>query len=523
MSSSAKQYDVVVAGGGHNGLVAAAYLARSGLSVLVLERLGHVGGAAVSAQAFAGHDARLSRYSYLVSLMPEQLIQDLDLDISLASRTTASYTPTLRDGKPTGLLIERPEGPDTAASFEALTGGTTEYDAWQAFYSDVSDLARVVAPSLLSPLQTEREVRDQVEPRVWDDLVSNPLGAAIEKRFTDDTVRGVVGTDALIGTFASLHDPSLIQNRCFLYHLIGNQTGEWRVPIGGMGALTGALAATASSAGAEVITSAGVSSIQGGDDGADVTWHDGSRTHTVTAGFVLANVAPWVLRILMGDSEDAATKPEGAQLKINFLLNRLPRLKSGIDPAVAFAGTVHLGEDYTQLEAAYADAAAGRVPSVMPGEVYCHSLSDPSILGSADDGTHTLTCFGLHTPASLFEQDPQETKRLAVSRALASLNEHLVEPIETCVATDATGAPCIEAKIPQDLEADLAMPGGHIFHGDLDWPWAPNRALLDTPARQWGVQTDYPSILVCGSGARRGGFVSGIGGHNAAQAVLALR
>jgi phytoene dehydrogenase-like protein len=523
VSSSAKQYDVVVAGGGHNGLVAAAYLARSGLSVLVLERLGQVGGAAVSATPFAGHETRLSRYSYLVSLMPGQLIADLDLDVSFAARTTASYTPTLRDGKPGGLLVERPEGPDTAASFESLTGSTAEYDAWREFYSDVSDLARVVAPSLLSPLPIERQIREQVEPRVWDDLVTSPLGAAIEKRFTDDTVRGVVGTDALIGTFASLHDPSLIQNRCFLYHLMGNGTGEWRVPIGGMGAVTDALAAAASSAGAEIITSAGVSRIDGGDDGAEVTWHDGSTTHTVSARFVLANVAPWVLRILMGESEDAATKPQGAQLKINLLLNRLPRLRSGIDPAVAFAGTLHLGEDYSQLETAYADAAAGRVPSALPGEVYCHSLSDPSILGSAGDGTQTLTYFGLHTPASLFEQDPVETKRLAVSRALASLNEHLVEPIETCVATDATGAPCIEAKIPQDVEADLAMPGGHIFHGDLDWPWAPNRALLDTPARQWGVQTDYPSILVCGSGARRGGFVSGIGGHNAAHAVLALR
>ena len=242
---------------------------------------------------------------------------------------------------------------------------------------------------------------------MWDDLVSNPLGATIEKRFTDDTVRGVVGTDALIGTFASLHDPSLIQNRCFLYHLIGNQTGEWRVPVGGMGAVTGALAAAASSAGAEVITSAGVSNIDAGDDGAEVTWHDGTSTNTVSARFVLANVAPWVLRILMGEPEDAATKPQGAQIKINFLLNRLPRLKSGIDPAVAFAGTLHLGEDYTQLEAAYADAAAGRMPSVMPGEVYCHSLNDPSILGAAVEGTHTLTYFGLHTPASLFEQDPR--------------------------------------------------------------------------------------------------------------------
>ena len=76
-------------------------------------------------------------------------------------------------------------------------------------------------------------------------------------------------------------------------------------------------------------------------------------------------------------------------------------------------------------------------------------------------------------------------------------------------------------KIPQDVERDLAMPGGHIFHGDLDWPWAPNRALLDTPAQRWGVQTDLDVVLLCGAGARRGGAVSGLGGHNAAQAVLA--
>ena len=85
------------------------------------------------------------------------------------------------------------------------------------------------------------------------------------------------------------------------------------------------------------------------------------------------------------------------------------------------------------------------------------------------------------------------------------------------------GTPCIEAKIPQDVEADLAMPGGHIFHGDLSWPWASNREALDTPAQQWGVATEIDAVLLCGSGARRGGAVSGLGGHNAAQAVLAMR
>ena len=521
---STSRYDVVIVGAGHNGLTAAAYLARAGLSVLVLERLDHVGGAAVSAQAFPGRAARLSRYSYLVSLMPDRLVADLGLDIALASRSTASYTPYVRDGVDGGLLVERPEGKRTRKSFRALTGGDDEYAAWKAFYEEVGTLAAAVAPTLLDPLPRERDIRAAVASQVWTDLVETPLGVTLEKRFADDTVRGVVATDGLIGTFASLRDESLIQNRCFLYHLIGNGSGEWRVPIGGMGAVTGALAAAAAAAVAEIVTDAGVHAIRAGDDEAEVVWDGPSGRQTTTARFVLANVAPWVLRILMGEPEDPATKPMGAQLKINFLLDRLPRLRSGADPAVAFAGTLHLAEDYSQLERAYAAAAAGRVPDPMPGEVYCHSLTDPSILGpDAEAGRHTLTYFGLHTPASLFAADPATAKAEAVARAIASLDAVLEDPIASVVSTDGDGNPCIEAKIPQEIEADLAMPGGHIFHGDLDWPWAPSRADLSTPSARWGVQTGVPSVLLCGSGARRGGAVSGLGGHDAASAVLELR
>ncbi|MDR7255264.1 phytoene dehydrogenase-like protein [Nocardioides sp. BE266] len=520
MTPGNNSYDVVVVGGGHNGLVAAAYLARAGLSVVVLERLGHTGGAAVSVEPFSGQSARLSRYSYLVSLMPEQLMADLGLDVRLASRTTASYTPWVRGDRAGGLLVERPEGEATRESFRELTGGDEEYDAWQAFYTEVGELAEAVAPTLMQPLPLERDVRSLVDERIWQEVVAEPLGRAITSRFTDDTVRGVVATDALIGTFASMHDPSLIQNRCFLYHLIGNGTGEWRVPVGGMGAVTDALAKAAIEAGAEIVTGAGVSAIAAGPDGAEVTFHDGSQERSVSGRRVLSGVAPWVLRILLGEGEDAETKPAGSQLKINFLLDRLPELRSGADPEVAFAGTLHLAEDYTQLERAYDAAAGGAVPDPMPGEVYCHSLTDPSILGDRAGSAHTLTYFGLHTPAGLFDADPG-ARDLATSRALASLNAVLAGPIEDCVATDADGNLCIEAKIPQDIEKDLAMPGGHIFHGDLEWPWAPNRARLDTPAQQWGVQTEHDSVLLCGSGARRGGAVSGLGGHNAAQAVLA--
>jgi phytoene dehydrogenase-like protein len=525
-------YDVVIVGGGHNGLTAAAYLARAGLSVAVLERLDHTGGAAVSAQPFPGFPARLSRYSYLVSLLPDAIIKHLGLNLRLASRATASYTPVLRDGSARGLLVERPEGPATRDSFRALTGSDAEYDAWRDFYRQVGELAAVVAPTLTQPLPRAAALREQADQDLWRELVDRPLGEAIEKRFRDETVRGVVATDALIGTFARMDDPSLIQNRCFLYHLIGNGTGEWRVPVGGMGAVTDALAAAAGQAGAELVVSAEVSAIRGGQGDAeiDVRGRTGPQTtgpqttgpQTLRARFVLGCVAPWVLQGLLGEARDQAAKPVGAQLKINFLLDRLPRLASGADPRTAFAGTLHLGEDYPDLERAYTEAAGGQVPSRMPGEVYCHSLTDPSILGQVPDGTQTLTYFGLHLPATLFADPATRAarKELAVRRAIASLDEHLADPIESVVAHDAAGRPCIEAKIPQDIEADLGMPGGHIFHGDLAWPWAADTAALDTPAARWGVATGRDGILLCGSGAQRGGAVSGLGGHNAAHAIL---
>lgn len=509
------RYDVVIVGGGHNGLVAAAYLGRAGHSVLVLEQAAVAGGAAVSARLFAGIDIRVSRYSYLVSLLPERIVRDLGLRFRTRKRRISSYTPC----GDTGLLVDNGSPAATRESFARVTGSEREFAAWQRFYTMTGEVARTVFPTLTEPLPTRDELRRRVGARSWEALFEQPLGATIEAYFADDLVRGVVFTDALIGTFTHAHDPSLAQNRCFLYHVVGGGTGDWDVPVGGMGALTEALLACARSAGAEIVTGAEVVAVATDGAAAQVRFVTAEgKTALADARYVLANAAPAELARLLGEPAD--TEPEGAQLKINMVLDRLPRLRdTGTDPRDAFAGTFHIAESYEQLERAYRAAAAGRLPAAPPSEVYCHTLTDPSIAGpGVPDTRHTLTLFGLHIPASLFVDDPEAAKEAAVTAALAQLNAVLAEPVQECLARDAHGAPCLDATTPVDLQRSLRMPGGHIFHGDLSFPYRTEPA--ETPAQHWGVDTGYRNILRCGAGTVRGGGVSGIGGHNAAMAVL---
>ncbi|MBQ1097227.1 NAD(P)/FAD-dependent oxidoreductase [Streptomyces sp. b94] len=514
-SRASRAYDAVVVGGGHNGLVAAAYLARAGRSVLVLERLDHTGGAAVSTRPFAGVDARLSRYSYLVSLLPKKIVRDLGLNFRVRGRTVSSYTPVERNGRPTGLLVGGGER-RTRESFARLTGSEREYDAWQRFYAMTGHVAQRVFPTLTEPLPTRDELRRRVDDdAAWGALFEEPIGVAIEQHFADDLVRGVALTDALIGTFAGAHDPSLRQNRCFLYHVIGGGTGAWDVPVGGMGALTDALADAARAAGAVLAT--GHEAVRIDTDGhtAEVTHRSDGGEGVAAARHVLVNASPRELAALTGQAPPPPA--EGAQLKVNMLLTRLPALRDpAADPREAFAGTFHIAEGYEQLATAHAGAAAGELPAAPPSEIYCHSLTDPTILGPdlAAKGMHTLTLFGLHTPARLFARDHDAVREELLKSTLAQLDAHLAEPLADCVAMDADGRPCIEARSPLDLERDLRLPGGNIFHRELAWPHA------QEGTGHWGVETGLANVLLCGAGAVRGGGVSGVPGHNAAMAVL---
>ena len=171
-----------------------------------------------------------------------------DSALELRSRQVRSYTPV----DASGLLIERQEGRTTRDSFRALTGNEREYQAWSAFEAGLQELAAVIEPTLTEPLPRVSALRARVDQEFWASMVERPLGQLIETRFADDSVRGVVLTDAMIGTLPSAHDPSLRQNRCFLYHMIGNGNGEWRVPVGGMGTVTAELVRVAQEAGVSI-------------------------------------------------------------------------------------------------------------------------------------------------------------------------------------------------------------------------------------------------------------------------------
>jgi phytoene dehydrogenase-like protein len=281
-----------------------------------------------------------------------------------------------------------------------------------------------------------------------------------------------------------------------------------------MGRLTDALAESALAAGAELRTGVEITTATAEAGGVELQSACGEM---FTGRQLLANVAPAVLARLLGDPAPDPF-PEGSQLKLNMVLKRLPRLRDGsIDPAVAFAGTFHVNEGYSQLNAAHAEAAAGMIPSVVPVEAYCHSLTDPSIITPelAAAGAQTLTLFALHMPARLFRQ--AHAKQRAVDLTLDSLNSVLAEPIQDCLMLDGNGRPCLEARTPLELEAELGLPGGNIFHRPLSWPFAERPQEVGT----WGVETARANVWLCGAGARRGGGVSGIPGHNAAMAVLA--
>ncbi len=518
------KYDVVILGAGHNGLVAASYLSRAGLSVLLLEKNDYIGGATTSQKVFPDYDAHLSRYSYLVSLFPQKIIDDLGLNLELRRREIASYTPYEREGRHGGLLLSNVSETQSRRSMAELTGTDAEFDAMKRFYALSRTFAENVWPTMLQRLQPKEVLQESLASsalgrEAWRSLVEEPLGRTIERYLHDDLIRGLVLTDGKIGVFTHAHDESLLQNRCFLYHLIGNKTGEWKVPVGGMGNVACQLELTARKHGAEMVTRVTIKSLGLNGNKHTVDFEIDGQAQAVEARFVLVNFGLNVLAQILGQTYEPDATDEGSVFKINTLLHRLPRLKDHANSrADAFSGTFHIDESYTQMETSYREAAQGRLPGKVPSEIYCHTLTDDSILSPElrEKGFHTLTLFGIDTPFPLFEKNNPEMRERAQAAFIAGLDRYLDEPLQDCLAQARDGSPCIEGKSPVDIEEALSLYHGNIFQTALTFPFAETKEQ----AGQWGVETAYENVYLCGSSASRGGAVSGIPGHNAAMKVL---
>jgi phytoene dehydrogenase-like protein len=522
MNSS--QYDVVILGAGHNGLVAASYLARAGMSVLLLEKNDYIGGATTSQKVFPDYDAWLSRYSYLVSLFPDKIIHDLGLNLELRRREIASYTPYQRHGCNGGLLLSNVSEELSRQSIVELTGSDGEFAGMKRFYGLARAFADQVWDTMLEPLVAKEEFRSRFEQtelgrEAWRSLAEEPLGLSIERYLQDDLVRGLVFTDAKIGVFTHPHDKSLLQNRCFLYHLIGNRSGEWRVPVGGMGKVARELEEAARKHGAELRTRVTLRNLELSGKRKTITFDCDGQAQVVEARFLLINFGSNVLAKLLGQSYQPDAADEGSVFKINMLLHRLPKIKDQQHAAIdAFRGTFHIDESYEQMRLSYEQAASGKLPDRLPSEIYCHTLTDDSILSPElrARGFQTLTLFGIDTPYPLFAEKNAVMRERAQEKFVDGMNSWLAEPLENCLARARDGSYCIEGKSPVDIEDALGLYHGNIFQTALTFPFTERKEQIG----QWGVETEFENVFLCGSSAQRGGAVSGIPGHNAAMKVL---
>ncbi|MFO1001624.1 MAG: NAD(P)/FAD-dependent oxidoreductase [Planctomycetaceae bacterium] len=518
------QYDVVVIGSGHNGLVAAAYLAGAGKSVLVLERNDYLGGATTSHRVFPDYDAQLSRYAYLISLLPNQIVQELGLSFETRRRQTASFTPYLDSmGVARGLVLSNVDEQRSRSSMREMTGSERAWDNYQRLLSLETTMARMAWPTMMQPLRSRQDFEKTLvtpeQKEAWQSFVERPLGEVIERYTDHDVLRGLLMTDGKIGVFTDPHDPSLLQNRCFLYHVIGNETGEWRVPVGGMKSLVSSLIQRCTERGVHLLKSAPVERIVPGSSMHTVQFHQDDTTQCVDARYVLVNAGPRTFTSLLGEAWSPCAEDEGSVIKMNMLLRRLPKVKAaGVTSEEAFAGSFHIDEGYEQMRESHQKAMTAELPDPAPGEMYCHTLTDDSILSPElrRQGYHTLTLFGLDMPYRLFARDHDSRREQVKQLYLAGLNRICAEPFEDCLARDKDGSLCVEIKTPQDLERDVDLDLGNIFHNALSWFFTDDQEQVG----KWGVETHHDRIYRAGSSAMRGGAVSGIPGRNAAMCVL---
>ena len=519
-------YDAIVIGAGHNGLTCAGYLARSGLKVKVLERRPVIGGAAVTEEFHPGY--RNSVYSYAVSLLHPQVIRDLELHrhgLEIIERPAGTVSLLQGDH----LLLSR--DPEQARREIARFSPTDaeRFDDYDEHISAVAAALRELAvntpPDLtggwrnaLRLLRTGNTLRKLGRNQRTDlaELMTRSLGDYLDSWFESDALKGILGLECVIGNFVDPYQAGTAY--VLLHHAFGEvngRIGAWGHARGGMGAITRAMAAFAGEKGADIETDAPVREILVENGRAHgVVTDDGRR---IDARVIAGNLHPQLLltRLLDPGLLDPGTRrriqayrSHSATFRMNVALRELPRVSSMPDQSKEiFKGAIEICPSLGYMRRAYATAQTGGWSDQPIISMWVPSTQDAT-LAPAGGHVASLFCqhFQRHLPAGLSWDEERE-------RAA----DHIVETVNRYAPNFRASVLGRQIKSPLDIEQDLGMVGGDIFHGALH---------LDQlfSLRPLAGHADYrmpvKNLFLCGSGAHPGGGVTGLPGRNAAREIL---
>jgi phytoene dehydrogenase-like protein len=521
-------YDVVVVGGGHNGLVAAAYLGRHGLRTLVLERRPVVGGAAVSQHPF-GPDYTVSSLSYVVSLLPPSLVRDLDLERhGYHVFPQGPYFAPRAGGGYLQLPDDKARRREQIAKFSDKDADAIgPWDAW------LDGLGVVLGPLLsqIPPRLGSRRPADLarqalllrrlkgVDMRKAVDitrLLTMSVADLVEDHFESDAMRGVLAVSGVIGTWAGPRSPGTAY--VMAHHHIGDlgdgKIGAWGFPRGGMGRVTQALAASARSFGVAVRTQAPVARIttQGGR-ATGVVLESGEE---ISAPTVITTAHPQISFLQLLDRRDLPAdfvadierwKSRSGTVKVNLAVDRLPEFsaKPGFDPEV-HGGTIVLAESLGDVEAAFQEAVSGRPASMPFADICIPSVFDDSL---APVGHHVVSMFTQWVPHTWRAEPHAEELEAYADRLLARVDAVAPGFTDSVLHRQVIG--------PWEMEHEYGLVGGHIFHGEL----TPAQMFHARPAAGYAdLRTPVRGLYQAGSATHGGGGVTGVPGRNVVRQVL---